>query len=1057
MISDVPMVARLVAQSAAPLVPVTIVTVCPTVSSVVWFSGNHESRLEAIPGCRLGCRQSGTSPASSSESPASLRVMDFFWMCPTYAGPTAKPGRVVERQMANDDADGGSQLRVGVLGPGRAWLPTRDLPPAPPRQQAVLGMLAMRANRVVSRDELVDAVWGQQAPASAEGGVHTYVAGLRRVLEPGRSRRGPSQVLASAAGGYVLRLDTSQVDAIVFERGLAAGVGEWHGSALAGVPGPFAGAERVRLAELRSAASEERAEVLLDLGRHEQAVPELASLVAEHPLRERMRGLLMIALYRCGRQAEALQAFHDTRQVLADELGIDPGPELSRIHQQILSLDPTLEAPGRTAPAAPATPPPPPPPAGAPAPSDPVPAQLPLEAPGFSGRHAELERMLALIGAGSDQDPAGPDGAPNRDTVQIIAITGTAGVGKTSLANRFARQVAKRFPDGQLYVNLRGFDPSGSALAPESALRFFLDSLGVQPQRMPVDADGRAGLFRSMLDGKRVLIVLDNARAPDQVRPLLPGSPGSLVVVTSRSQLTGLVVAEGATPLSLDVLTEEEAHELLGRRLGPDVVGAGPAAAAELISLCARLPLALGVAAGRAATRPGFSLTALAAELRDTRNRLEVLDAGDAATDVRAVLSWSYEQLSPTAARMFRLLGLHPGPDVSLAAAASLAGVSRSEANSALRELTRVHAVAEHVPGRFAFHDLLRAYAVDQAETMDSPAHGAAAIRRSMDFYLHTAHAGALQSNSLRKALDLDPLAPGAVPEEFSGRNQALAWFEGENPVLVSLLNQAIASGDDQYAWQVTWTLAPFYYRRGRWPECITIQRQALQAAQRLADPVGLGHAHYELGRGLILTGDFAQAESHLSTALDIFGQLGDRANEMTVHQGFGALFEHQGRYAQALVHAREAMRVVEEIGPESTLAGLENSVGWLYAHLGQCEKALVYCQRSLEFQREIGYRGGEADTLDSLGYTYSRMGHHQQAADCYQQATEIYREIGDRYHEAGSYLGLGDAQREAIGPAAARQSWQQALDILESIPHEDAGQARDRLASLPAPSKIKG
>lgn len=980
--------------------------------------------------------------------------------------------------MANDDVDGGSQhpvsLRVGVLGPVRAWIAGRELPPGPPRQQAVLGMLALRAGRVVSRDELVDAVWGQRAPASAEGGVHTYVAGLRRVLEPGRTRRGPAQLLASAGGGYVLRLDAGQVDAVVFERGLAAGrrlrgagdltgaiaaldaaLAEWHGSAFAGVPGPFASAERVRLAELRSAAAEERAEVLLDLGRHEQAVPELAALVAEHPLRERMRGLLMIALYRCGRQAEALQAFHDTRQVLADELGIDPGPELSRIHQQILAPDPSLEAPGRPAPAAaiPAAPPPAPP---SPSPergaSDPVPAQLPLEAPGFSGRHAELERMLRVIGADPDHDPAyaGPDTGPDRDTVQIIAITGTAGVGKTALANRFARQVAKRFPDGQLYVNLRGFDPSGSALTPENALRFFLDALAVQPQRMPVDADGRAALFRSMLDGKRVLIVLDNARDPDQVRPLLPGSPGSLVVVTSRSQLTGLVVAEGATPLSLDVLTEDEAHELLGRRLGPDVIAAEPAAAAELIALCARLPLALGVAAGRAATRPGFSLAALAAELRDTRNRLEVLDAGDAATDVRAVLSWSYEQLSPSAARMFRLLGLHPGPDVSLAAAASLAGVSRSEAASALRELTRVHAVAEHVPGRFAFHDLLRAYAVDQAETTDSEADRRAAERRCLDHYLHTAHAGALQSNSVRKALDLDPPAPGAVPEEFSGRGQALAWFEAENAVMVGLLNKAIASGDDRYAWQITWTLAPFFYRRGRWHECISIQRQALQAAQRLGDPVGLGHAHYELGRGLVVTGDFAEAEPHLSTALDIFGRLGDRANEATVHQGFGALFEHQGRYAQSLVHAREAMRVVEETGPASTLAGLENSVGWLYAHLGQCEKALVYCQRSLAFQREIGYRGGEADTLDSLGYTHSRMDNHRQAAECYQQAVDIYHEIGDRYHEAGSYIGLGDAQLRAVGAAAARRSWEQALAILESIPHEDAAAARRRLAELP-------
>ncbi|HEY4700924.1 MAG TPA: BTAD domain-containing putative transcriptional regulator, partial [Streptosporangiaceae bacterium] len=503
--------------------------------------------------------------------------------------------------MANDDTGAGGQLRVGVLGPVRAWLADRELPPGPPRQQALLGMLAMRANRVVSRDELVDALWGQRAPASAEGGVHTYVAGLRRVLEPGRSRRGPSQVLASAPGGYVLRLDAGRVDAIVFERCLAAGrrlrgsgdlsgaivsldaaMGEWHGSAFAGVPGPFATTERVRLAELRSAAAEERADVLLELGRHERAVPELASLVAEHPLRERMRGLLMVALYRCGRQAEALQAFYDARQVLTDELGIDPGPELSRIHQQILSLDPRLEAPGRGATAGPVTPaaPPLPPPAPGPAATDPVPAQLPLEAPGFSGRHTELERMLRVIGADPGLDPAlgVPDGAPINDTVQIIAITGTAGVGKTALANRFARQVAKRFPNGQLYVNLRGFDPSGSAMSPESALRFFLDALAVQPQRMPVDVEGRAALFRSMLDGKRVLVVLDNARDPDQVRPLLPGSPGSLVVVTSRSQLTGLVVAEGATPLTLDVLTEDEAHELLGHRLGPEVVAAEPAA-----------------------------------------------------------------------------------------------------------------------------------------------------------------------------------------------------------------------------------------------------------------------------------------------------------------------------------------------------------------------------------------------------------------------------------------------------------------------------------------------
>jgi tetratricopeptide (TPR) repeat protein len=679
-----------------------------------------------------------------------------------------------------------------------------------------------------------------------------------------------------------------------------------------------------------------------------------------------------------------------------------------------------------------------------------VPRSLPRDVSGFSGRRTELDNMLRVIDplGGNDDDFADIYPSDSR-AAEIIAISGTAGVGKTTLAIRFARQVAKRFPDGQLYVNLHGFDPSGSATDPDAVLRYFLDALAVPLQRMPADLESRAGLFRSMLDGKRVLIVLDNVRDPDQVRPLLPGSPGCLVVVTSRSQLTGLVAAEGATTLILDVLTEDDAHELLRRRLGSAAVAAEPQAVAELISLCARLPLALAVAAGRAVTRPGLSLADLASELRDDHTRLEALGAGDATTDVRAVLSWSYEQLSASAARMFRLLGLHPGPDVSVAAAASLAGISLPDAATVLRELSRARMVAEQRTSRFAFHDLLRAYALHQAEIEDGKAARDAAIRRLMDYYLHTAHAGALLSNSVRMALDLDSLAPGAVPEEFSGRNQALAWFEAEHPIMLRLLNQAIASGDDRYAWQITWTLAPFFYRRGRWHECISIQRQALDAAKRLNDPVGLGHAHYELGRGLVLTGDFAEAEPHLSTALDIFGRLGDRANEATVHQGFGALFETQGRYEQSLVHAREAMRVVEEIGPPSTLAGLQNSVGWLYAHLGQYEQALVYCERSLEFQREIGYRGGEADTLDSLGYTYSRMNNHQQAADCYQQAVDIYHEIGDRYHQAGSYISLGDAQLHAGELAAARESWEQALTILESIPHPDAAQARTRLQQI--------
>jgi tetratricopeptide (TPR) repeat protein len=404
---------------------------------------------------------------------------------------------------------------------------------------------------------------------------------------------------------------------------------------------------------------------------------------------------------------------------------------------------------------------------------------------------------------------------------------------------------------------------------------------------------------------------------------------------------------------------------------------------------------------------------------------------------------------------MFRLLGLHPGPDVSVAAAASLAGVPHGEAVAALRELTRTHMVAEHQPGRFAFHDLLRAYAFHQAEIEDSAADRDAAARRCLDHYLHTAHAGAVQSNRIRKPLDLAAPAPGAVPEEFSGRGQALAWFDAEGPVMLGLFTQAIASGDDGYVWQIAWTLSPFLYRRNRWHEGIGIQRQSLRAAQRLGDPAGLGHAHYELGRMLVHLGDFGEAQPHLAEALEVFSRLGDRASQATVHQGFGALFEQQGRYAQALVHAREALRIVEEIGPVTALATIENGVGWLYAHLGQSTEALMYCQRALDLQREIGYRGGEADTLDSLGYTHSRMNDHRRAAECYSQAVEIYHEIGDRFHEAGSHIGLGDAQLHAGDPASARKNWEQALAIFESIPHHDAEQARARLNQLVATPSV--
>jgi DNA-binding SARP family transcriptional activator/tetratricopeptide (TPR) repeat protein len=953
-------------------------------------------------------------------------------------------------------------LRVGVLGPVTAWYGGQELSVGQPRQQAVLGILAMRANRIISRGELVDAVWGHDPPASAEGGIYTYVAGLRRIIEPNRSLRGPGRILVSSGAGYVLHLVPGQPDAVSFEQHLgrarqlrkggdAAGAAAelnsalalWRGIAFAGVPGPFAETERVRLGELRSAAAEEQADVLLSLGRHEEVVPDLTAMVADHPLRERMRGLLMIALYRSGRPAEALRVFQVGRRVLADELGIDPGAELSRIHQQVLTADPALDAGMEADDTAD--------PLMAAEPDDgyrrprhevvdrTVPAQLPLDAQGFSGRRDELGVLQDTLSARS----AGPD-----ETVPIVIISGTAGIGKTALAVRFGRQVAKRFGDGQLYVNLRGLDPATPPMEPVEALRYFLDALGVPPHRIPAGTEGRAALYRSLLDGKRMLIVLDNARDVVQVRPLLPGAPGSLVVVTSRNELTGLVAAEGAVPVTLDVLSDDEAREMLARRLGQDRTAAEPEAAEEIICACARLPLALGIAIGRAAARPKRSLAELAAELRDARGRLDLLEA-DAATNVRAVISWSYDQLSETAARMFRLLGLHPGPDISLSAAASLAGLTRTQAGAALRELTRAHMAVEYLPARFTFHDLLRAYAADQAERHDSGDERQAAVHRVLDHYLHTAMAASQRFSPFWPALRLTSPQPGVLPADVTDKDQAMAWFDAEVAVLLALIGYADAEGFDVHAWQISWTLGPFFNRRGRWRDYAATGETALAAARRLDDTLALAHSHYLLGHAQSQVGDYDAADSNVRQALDMFRKLGDRANEAVVLNGLAGMLEKQGRYPEALAVALDALRMLKAVGHWWTQATLENGVGWLYAHLGQYDQALIHCQRALSLHRDSGHRGGTADTLDSLGYVYLHLGDFGLAKAHYGKAIEAYREISSPFGVGHSLSGLGDALLAEGAPAAAGAAWREAVTILDRLPHPLADEVRVRLRSL--------
>jgi DNA-binding SARP family transcriptional activator/Tfp pilus assembly protein PilF len=942
-------------------------------------------------------------------------------------------------------------LRVAVLGPVAAWYGHQELRVGQPRQQAVLSILAMRANRVISRAELVDAVWGEHPPASAEGGIYTYVAGLRRVIEPTRSARGPGRVLVSSGTGYVLHLVPGQPDAAAFEQDVAearklrraadtAGalgaleraLGLWRGVAFAGVPGPFAETERARLAELHSGAAEERADALLALGRHEDVVPDLTALVADHPLRERMRGLLMIALYRSGRHAEAVRLFIDGQRMLAEGLGIDPGTELSRIYQQILTRDPALSL--ATEPATDL---------GGPSRADgqrsvPVPAQLPLDAPGFTGRDDELRELHALLPV-----------TGRAGTVPVAVISGTPGVGKTALAFRFGHQVAAHFPDGQVFTALRGLHPAVPPVEPGEALRFLLGAFGVPPHRIPASTDERAALFRSLLDGKRVLVVLDNAVSAAQVRPLLPGSPGCLVLVTSRNQLNGLLAAEGATPVPLGVLSDADAREMLARRIGRDRVAAEPGAVAGIVAACAGLPLALSICAGRAVGSPRRPLAELATELADARGRLDALAADDPAADLRAVLSWSYDQLSPAAARVFRLLGLLPGPDISLSAVASLAGIGRSAAGTALGELTRTNMVSEYVPGRFACHALLRAYAAEAAERTDSAAERQAALHRLLDHYLHTAMTAATRFSPHRPPVRLDGPRRGVMPAEFPAREQAVAWFDAEARVLLTLIEAAAAAGFDTHAWQLPWALAPFFNVRGQWRTSAACQQLALAAAQRLDDPAALAHAQYLLGNAQGHVGEYEAADRNMRRALAGFRELGDRANEGMVLNGLASMLETQGRLTDALEVALDALRMLKAAGHWWTQANLENGVGWLYAHLGQYDLALEHCQQALTLHRESGNRAGTADTLDSLGLVYLRLGELARARTCYEQAIDTYREIGGSFGEGSSLAGLGDVLVRMGHPTAARTRYRQAAAILNAGPHPLADEVKAKLRAL--------
>jgi tetratricopeptide (TPR) repeat protein len=631
----------------------------------------------------------------------------------------------------------------------------------------------------------------------------------------------------------------------------------------------------------------------------------------------------------------------------------------------------------------------------------------------------------------------------------IWAINGTGGVGKTWLALRWAHDHAQSFPDGQLYVDLRGFGPSGTAVDPAVAVRGFLEAFGVAAEQIPAGLAAQAALYRSVLAGKRVLVVLDNARDVDQVRPLLPGSAGCLVLVTSRDRLTGLIVADGAHTLNLDLPTASEARELLADRLGTDRVAAEPDAVSEIVARCARLPLALAIAAARGSTNPEFPLATLADELREAAGGLTAFEASDAATDVRTVFSWSYQALNTEAARLFRLLGLHPGPDITAPAAASLAGLPPDQVRRLLADLMHSHLLTEHLPGRYIVHDLLRAYATEQAHTYDTDEQRRAAVHRSLDHYLHTGYTAAMLMYPHRAPLHPVPPQPGVFPESLNSPDRALDWLIAEYPVFLAAIEQNAAAGFDGYTWQLAWAFTAFLQRHGRWHELAAVQHIALEAARRINDQVGQARAQIGLAFGCTRSGRLEEAENYYGHALRIYTSLGDIFGQAYAHSGLIGLASQQDRPADALRHAQESLDLYRAAGDQVWQANALNSVGECHAELGDHRQALFYCRQALGLLQELGSRDGEAYAWDSLGGAHRALADHDQAADCYQHAIDLFRGLGDRYLEANTFISLGDTHHAALNPDAARKAWEQALDILDEIEHPDASRVRERLHTL--------
>ncbi|MFF2846886.1 BTAD domain-containing putative transcriptional regulator [Streptomyces sp. NPDC058001] len=929
-----------------------------------------------------------------------------------------------------------------------------------PQQRALLAALLLRDGRTATAAQLIDALWGDDPPSQALAAVRTYASRLRKVL-PG--------VLLSEAGGYAIRvpaeaLDLSLAEELAADAEKARGTGDlcqarslinkalglWDGEPLAGVPGPFAETQRARLEEWRLQLLESRLDMDLEQGCHAEAISELTALTAAHPLRERLRELLMLALYRSGRQAEALAVYADTRRLLADELGVDPRAGLSDLQQRILRADPGLAEPSTPAPEPSAT--------------YVRPAQLPATVPDFTGRVSFVNELSDVLSTAEGR------------VMAVSALAGIGGVGKTTLAVHVAHLARSRFPDGQLYVDLQG--TGARAADPEAVLGQFLRALGTtEPPALPDTLDERAALYRSVLDGRRILVLLDNARDAAQVRPLLPGTEGCAALVTSRIRMVDLA---GAHLVDLDVMSPEEALQLFTKIVGAERVAAERDAALDTVAACGFLPLAIRIAASRLAARRTWTVSVLAAKLADERRRLDELQAGDLA--VKATFELGYGQLEPAQARAFRLLGLADGPDVSLAAAAAVLDLPLTDTEGILESLVDTSLLESAAPGRYRYHDLVRLYARACAERDEQPpSERDSAMSRLLDFYLASASAVyALERPGDRLVDHLEATRhPGL---EFGDRHVAQDWLYAEANCLMACVRQSVGDSRLRRAVDLLWaakdlaesganareyeiaalaardaartagdphaegrartTLTTVHLIGGRFNEADEEARQAMLLADRADDPLPSCWAPNDRGIIALYQSRHADGEGHLQQAIDNFRADGNDVGEASALCNLSRIRVAMGRTASAIELAQRGIDIYDRMGLTLRLANGRYALGIALTKAQRLSEALDQLTEALALFHDNRQPLWEGVTHFRIAEVHLAARRPTLAASHAEQAIAL-RGIGGEWRRGTVLTVLGKALVSINQPDRARACWQEALSIYEQLGSPEADEVR--------------